>query len=169
MKPLLLTLAIMSALALRAHADDANLSAQELAYHIGISSWVSEVRLQGSGMVLQICHVVDGKVVATLLENSALPLLDREQSRVAILASQTPKGTQLSIQIPDGLAVKYQTGHIPLEMTVRLPATISEGDYVLGGDIRDIDLKTIRKRERSIEDLKNGIVLRVTRQSPPSR
>jgi len=157
----LLALTATSTLVVPSYGSGDSLWAQELAYHMGVSSWVSQVKPQGSGLNLELCRVVDGKVVETLLGNFAVPFPDREDTRVAILASQTPEGTQLSLQVLDGLAVKHQAGFIVLETTVRLPPTLSEGDYVLGGDI---DVEAISKDKRDISALKNGILLRVSQR-----
>lgn len=163
MKHIVFALATMSVLVLPSHGSEETLSAQELAHHIGVSSWVSKMRLQGADFVLQVLHVVNGKVVGNLIGSPAFST-NREFTRVAILAGQTPTGTQLSIQVPSAPAVKRQmTHHLPLEATVPLPPTIAEGDYVLGGDLR-VEAINQERPVPTIEDVREGILLRVTRR-----
>lgn len=165
MKRILLILAAMSSLVSSSRGEDDSLLAQELAFHMGVSSWVSKVKSEGRDLTLQIFRVVDGKEGDPILGCALFPLLDREYCRIAILASQAPRGTRFSIQVMDGLATKYDADYIPLEVITRLPPTISEGDYILGWDIAS---EAIRDGERNIGSLKTGILLRVAR-APSSR
>ncbi|HWL51684.1 MAG TPA: hypothetical protein VNQ90_04570 [Chthoniobacteraceae bacterium] len=162
MKPILLALVLISALAFPLRGSDDPLSAQELAHHLGATSWISKMKLQGNDWVLQILHVVNGKAVNHVLGSPAFAT-DREFTRVVILASQTSAGTQLSIEIPGAPAARRRIADLPLKVTIPLPPTLSEGDYVLGGEI---PLEAISKDQpaANVKDLQNGLVLRVTKR-----
>jgi len=162
MKYIVLTLLLSISIVSPCRSADDPLTAPELAHHLGISSWVSKFRLQGSDFEVQILHVKNGKVVGTLVGSSAIST-DREFTRIAIEASQSPSGTKLSIQTASGpWSMRQHTATIPLDMIVPLPQSLAVGDYVLGGDI-PADKFGQGKPPVKIEDIKDGILLRVTK------
>lgn len=166
MKQLLIIVALLCTFTFRSHAGDDPLTAGELAHHLGIKSWVSKAHLQGADYNLEVVHVQNGKVVRSVT-SAAVFATDREFTRVAILASQSPKGMKLSIQPEAGAKMTTATegeATISLRVTLPLPRIIAPGEYVLGGDIPDERLGPNQPPLR-IEDIKDGLLLRVTKRA----
>jgi len=143
------------------------LTAEELAYHLGIRSWVSHIRLNGVQYKIELLHVVNGKIVNTLLTTGASPT-NRKLTRVAILATPSQNGTQLSIRVTSGAGgsgagVAGRAETIPIGITIPLPTELATGDYVLGGDIPEKVLGEEEPPKAAMTDLKNGLLLRVMR------
>ena len=146
------------------HAGDDTLTAAELAHHLGIKSWVSKAHLQGADFDLQVIHVRNGKAIGSILGGIAATT-DREFTRVAIQASQTVKGTKLSIETQSGpWAIYDYDASIPLGTIVPLPTVLEPGDYVLGGDIPTKRLGS-GQSPLQIKDINNGLLLRVTKRA----
>jgi hypothetical protein len=161
MKQLPIIVALLCIFTFRSHAGDDPLTAGELAHHLGIKSWVSKAHLQGADYDLEVIHVQNGKAVRSVLR-AAVFATDREFTRIAILASQTAKGTKLSIQPEVGAKMTVDgEATIPFRSIPPLPRIIAPGDYVLGGDIPEGRLGPNQPPLR-IEDIKDGLLLRVT-------
>ena len=164
MTQLFIIAALLCTLTFRLHAvDDPPLTAGELAHHLGIKSWTSKAHLQGADYNLEVIHVKNGKAVRNILSGSVFAT-DREFTRIAILASQTPKGTKLSIYPETGAKMTVEgAATISLQAIPPLPRIIAPGEYVLGGDILEGRLAADQSPLR-IEDIKDGLLLRVTKR-----
>jgi hypothetical protein len=134
MKQLTIVL-LLATFACGSGASDDMLAASELAHHLGIKFWVSKVRLQGADYDLEVIHVQNGKEVRSVLSGSVFAT-DREFTRIAIHASQTPHGMRFSMQTETGPKVASEgKAPIPLGAILPLPAAFAQGDYILRGDI----------------------------------
>jgi hypothetical protein len=163
MKYLVVSFALLSILPIVSHSSEDSLTAVELAHHLGVASWVSSLRLQGTDVELKVLHVKNGRVVGAILVGSAVST-DRERTRVAIEASRTALGTKFSLETPGGpwLGVE-NAASIPLETILPLPALLMPGDYILGGDI-DPDRVGEGKTPVEIDDIKDGMLLRISKK-----
>ncbi len=163
MKRIIFVLFLSLAWTLPLQSSDDTLTAEELAQHLEVSSWVSKMHLQEDTLILQVFHVVNGKVAETPLLGTAAYPTDREFTKVAILASQRQGKTHLSIKPAAGPAVSAEATTIPLPATIPLPTVITVGDYILGGDLPLDGVTQINPAK--IRDVKDGLLLRVTKKA----
>ena len=168
MKTLLLVpFLLCTSLILSARGEDralvnGELTAKELAYHLGITSWTSALRLGGSDHKVEILRVLGGVVVSTALSTNA-SATDRELTRVVICVGPTATGSRLSLQIAAAPSSSVALDAVSTQLIIALPKTLAEGDYVLGGTLR----ASAEKRnpdELTAADLLDGLLLRVSKQ-----
>ena len=67
MKRLVYLVLLSFAWTLPLHGNDDAMTAEELAQHLEVSSWVSKMHLQEQTLILQVFRVVNGKVADTPL------------------------------------------------------------------------------------------------------
>lgn len=166
MKLAILSLALLLSLQSLTPAAEDTLNATELAYHLGIRSWVSKAQLQGADYDLQVIRIKDGKEGSVIVAGT-MHATDREFTRLAIVASLTSNVLTVSLQPEAG--AKYSTDGLallPLRVSVPLPSVIVPGDYVLGGDIPSDRLKSDDEKpiQLRIHDVNEGLLLRVTKK-----
>ncbi len=148
--------------------DDNNgpLTATELARQLHVYSWITKVNLERHEAEVSVLYVVDGRIKTVVLTSGVYPT-DREFERIVVLANQTPAGTKVSIQPGSSGAMSMgceaRTETIPLSLTTGLPDSITEGDYLLGGDSSVEKLNT--QGAIKIEDIKEGMVLRLHKKA----
>lgn len=142
--------------------SDYDPSAKELAHHLGVSSWVTKIKLEGSIHILEIFYVKSGELGKSAL-SCPLDPTDREYTRFAIhYSSETLKDPYLSIKTPS-IGIRGGNEITDLVGICRLPTPILPGDYVLGGDLENgAFAKGIGKQ--TIKDIKSGLLLRIIKK-----
>ena len=137
------------------------LTVDQIARSYRVGSWISKIPSQDSEFRLEVLQVVSGKVGDTLLEAS-VPRSMVAFTRAAVLTGGFAL-KRISLHAGNG-PWHHRTPQSPIspDVLIRLPPVISEGDYILGCDF-DAAIYLPDKRPR-MEDVKNGLVLRVTRR-----
>ena len=160
MKTLFLLLVLLNGAISQCYSGDDSLTATELARHLHVFAWITKIDLHEHEFEIVVVHVKGGKVQNTLLKNSAFPT-DRPYERIAILGHQTPAGTKISIQpgASGAVAMSLEASNdlVPLTLCIGLPETVSEGDYLLGGDSFVESGKP--SAPIKIQDVQDGLVL----------
>lgn len=137
------------------------LNAKELAYHLGINSWVSQFRLTDHVLTVELCMIRDGRIGEVILSSKAFPT-DRELTRLAIIAGPMATSMPLSLQIEAAPSPRKQMRKINLDYRLPLPSVIAEGDFVLGGSPYDSTrFEKLDVKEVGPQHLKEGLLLRV--------
>lgn len=141
-----------------------DLTAQELSKHFGISSWQTHIDLPPGTFTVSLSEVVEGKITGMVLEGIRGPSDDTHGQRLAIMASPTPQGTQLSV-VMGGVSINNihlkKKPQIPINGSCALPNKIGFGTYVLGGQFILHDGVAIFSNEAS--DLKLGLILNIAK------
>ena len=141
-------------------SQDTNLSAYDLARGLGISTWVSNLKLSGKDVLIEILKVRDGNIQNVV---AALPVYstDREFTHVVITAREDGRKMYLSATAEASVLARTTTDKISFGCTMVLPPIVGFGDYVLGGSLKE-SAGYQAFDDLSTADLSEGLVLRVS-------
>ena len=132
----------------------------DIATHLGICAWATNVKFRSGSYSACLLEIVDGKSNAISVSIGA-EASDLSKRRIAVLASPGPDGTKLTLIVGGGSYTMPQHDsekhNIPLPMRSGLPQQVGEGDYVLGGEYKGTIISG------HVEDVKHGLGLRIQR------
>ena len=141
-----------------ARAADA-LTASDLARHLHIAHWQSEVSLPPHSFSISLSEIRNGKIGETLLGGFS----DQEGQKLIIMASDSNYGTALTIILGNTSMSTPGSAKIPkisLSAQLALPTSIKAGSYVLAGDFKERDGAIVATG--NAEDVISGLLLKVT-------
>jgi hypothetical protein len=143
-------------------AADQPLTADELAFHLGVHAWETTVARPPGSFQITVMHLIDGKPADSLLVGFQ-GKDDAQGTRLVVIAGPSPTGTKVTIQLGSAGAAmnpKEQTADIFCQSVERLPKQIDVGTYLLGGEYQAGEKVT--NITGKIDDVKNGLLLEVT-------
>ena len=147
------------------HLGAEPLTASELASHLGVLHWESEVNLPTGSFSVSVSEIKNGKVAGDGgLPGFTAPTNDSSGQKLVVLVSQERSGTLLTVVLGNssfsnkGVSKKVE---IPFTASLPLPRSIGVGSYVLGGDYMTKGNTIICTGK--IEDLKSGLLLQISR------
>jgi hypothetical protein len=145
-------------------AADQPLTADELAFHLGVHAWETTVALPPGSFQVSVIHLVDGKPAEAFLAGFQQRNDDPSGTHLIVIAGPSPTGTKVTIQLGSAGAAmnpKEQTADVYCPSIERIPKQIGVGKYLLGGEYRAGEKTTVITGK--VEDIRNGLLLEVTR------
>lgn len=138
------------------------ITAPELASFLGISAWATKVDLPPGTYTLDISPIENGRIQPSLIQGQ----IDWSQDPDGLfkfIAGPENGNYRISISSKTGgtLGVTTQVPTIKLLYSPALPSTITEGVYVLMGDLQDRDPKL---PQNDPSTYKRGFVLKIAKK-----
>jgi len=156
MKSLVASALLILLLASPAMAQERAVTAEELAFHLGIQSWASRIRLAGNHATLTLHRVRQGRVAGQVGHANLFPT-NREAARFSILASRSGARMQITIMSESGPSHRFLLSPpVASEKAFALPSPVQPGDYLLAGVLADPTAGS------AIENIKEGLLLRIS-------
>ena len=167
--------AFCAAVSIQSPSPSMAVTADELATHLGISSWNTVVDLPLQSYTVELYEFQNGKIGKRLWGDQSWSSESPEgggRIHLSFLVSVETgklKGTAISALKPDGatVSISFFSETLTSVPSVRhgLPAKFKEGDYFMGADelqgSKMIPFGDKRPAEEFVKDFKSGLVLRV--------
>ena len=134
-------------------------TASDLARHLHISHWQSEVSLPPHSFSISLWAIRNGKIGETLLGGFST----QEGQKFIIMASDSSYGTALTIILGNATMSTPDSAKIPkISQSVQLglPTSVKAGSYVLAGDFKERDGAIVATE--NAEDVISGLLLEIT-------